>query len=75
MAQRVPLLGTTEPLNVLDMARPIKAVEGPQFTHTYHFSVIIEIVESVLQVTMSGGKLGPASRSLSPDQMLTFADK
>jgi len=59
MVRRVPLLGTTEPLNALDMARPTKVVGVPQFAQTGHFSVILEIVENVSRLTMSGGKFGP----------------
>ncbi|KAF8455764.1 hypothetical protein BGX38DRAFT_1267051 [Terfezia claveryi] len=54
MAQKVLLLGTTEPLNAPGMARPTRAVGVLQSAQTDLFSAIIEIVENVLQLTVSG---------------------
>ena len=76
MAQRVPLLGTTELLNAPGMEHPTKVVEVPQFAQAGHFSVIIEIVESVLELTASGGKFGRLLHGYTgsrPDA--DFADK
>jgi len=58
------------------MARPIKVVGDLQFAQTDHFSVITEIVKSVAQLTMSGGKFGPLLHDNSETRPeLTFAGK
>lgn len=59
IAQRVLLLGITEPLNAPGMAPPTRAVGVLQSAPTDLFSAIIEIVENDLQLIVSGGKLEP----------------